>query len=214
MEWLLELATSTLQVATGRPASVTGATARATLAGLKAAAEGWWWDPAQQLTHVKLPAATSARTVTLNGVDKAAYEAEFATGTGTSTNTDHPGYTGTGFVDGFASSGDAVTFDVKADAAGQHQLRFRYATTVAAGRTVYVDGTPIGTLSLPSTGSWDTWGTATLTTSLSAGAHTVRIASSTPPSRSSASTPSDVYSPAPLKPGRSSVLLLLLKRSG
>lgn len=167
--------TSTLQVASGRPASVTGTTARATLADLKAAAEGWWWDPAQQLTHVKLPAAASARTVTLNGVDKAAYEAEFAAGTGTSTNTDHPGYTGTGFVDGFASAGDAVTFDVKADAAGQHQLRFRYATTVAASRTVHVDGTPAGTLSLPGTGSWDTWGTATLTVPLSAGAHTVKI---------------------------------------
>ncbi|MGP4096316.1 TIM-barrel domain-containing protein [Nonomuraea sp. KM90] len=168
--------TSTLQVASTKPASVTGATARASLADLKAASEGWWWDPVQQLTHVKLASAAAGRTVTLNGVDKAAYESEFATGAGTSTNTDHAGYTGTGFTDGFATSGDAVTFHVKADAAGSHQLRFRYSSTVAATRTVYVDGVAAGTLSLPALANWDTWGTAALTTSLTTGAHTVKIA--------------------------------------
>ncbi|WP_431897721.1 TIM-barrel domain-containing protein [Nonomuraea sp. bgisy101] len=169
--------TSTLQVASTKPTSVTGATARATLADLKSAAEGWWWDPAQQLTHVKLAGGAANRTVTLNGVDKAGYEAEFATGTGTSTNTDHPGYTGTGFVDQFSASGDAVTFQVKADAAGGHQLKLRYANgaATAASVTVTVDGVSAGTLSLPSTANWDTWGTATLTTSLAAGARSIKI---------------------------------------
>ncbi|MFD9944284.1 TIM-barrel domain-containing protein [Nonomuraea sp. NPDC059023] len=167
--------TSTLQVASTKPTTVTGATARATLADLKAASEGWWWDPVQQLTHVKLASATGNRTIVLNGVDKAAYEAEFAAGTGTSTNNNHPGYTGTGFVDGFAQAGDAVTFQVKADAAGSHQLKFRYSTTVAATRTVYVDGVSAGTLSLPAQPNWDTWGTATLPVSLTAGAHTIKI---------------------------------------
>ncbi|WP_327088325.1 carbohydrate-binding protein [Nonomuraea sp. NBC_01738] len=168
---------STLQVAATKPTSVTGATARATLADLKAAAEGWWWDPVQQLAHVKLAAAAANRTVTLNGVDKAAYEAEFATGTGTSTNTDHPGYTGTGFVDGFSAGGDAVTFNVKADSAGAHALKFRYANGVAtaASATVQVDGVSAGTLAMPSTGNWDTWGTASLSPTLTAGAHTVKI---------------------------------------
>lgn len=171
-----QLATaSTLQVASTKPTSVTGATARATLADLKAAGEGWWWDPVQQLTHVKLASSASSRTVTLNGVDKAAYEAEFGTGAGTSTNTDHAGFTGTGFVDGFAESGDSVTFQVAADAAGSHQLKFRYSTTVAATRTVTVDGVSVGTLSLPALANWDTWGTAALTTTLSAGPHTVKI---------------------------------------
>ncbi|WP_080039950.1 TIM-barrel domain-containing protein [[Actinomadura] parvosata] len=168
--------TSTLQVLSTKPASVSGASARASLAGLQAAPEGWWWDPAQQLTHVKLPAATGDRTVTLNGVDKAAYESEFATGTGTTTGGDHPGYTGTGFTDGFATPGDAVTFGVNADAAGEHLLRFRYSTTVAATRTVSVDGAVAGTLALPALADWDTWGTATLATSLTAGPHTVTIA--------------------------------------
>ncbi|WP_061288916.1 TIM-barrel domain-containing protein [Herbidospora cretacea] len=167
--------TSTLQVASTQPSSVTGATARASLAALQSASEGWWWDPVQQLTYVKLASSASARSVTLNGVDKAAYEAEFAAGAGVSTNTNHTGYTGTGFVDGFASSGDSVTFAVRADATGSHQLKFRYSTTVASTRTVYVDGVSAGTLNLPALANWDTWGTATLTTNLTAGARSVKI---------------------------------------
>jgi hypothetical protein len=42
-------------------------------------------------------------------------------------------------------------------------------------RTIRVDGTSIGTLTLPSTGSWDTWGTASIGATLSPGRHTVRI---------------------------------------
>ncbi|HEX4813605.1 MAG TPA: TIM-barrel domain-containing protein [Nonomuraea sp.] len=167
---------STLQVATTEPAFVTGATPRATLTDLKAAAEGWWWDPARQLTHVKLPGAATGRAVTLHGVHKAAYEAELATGTGTSASADHPGHTGTGFVDGFATPGDAVTFQVNADAAGDHELRFHYATTVDATRTVHVDGVPAGTLPLPALPDWDTWATATLTIRLAAGPHAVTLA--------------------------------------
>lgn len=174
--------TSTLQVVSSKPSSVTRngstLTSYSTLAGLKAASEGWYWDPVQQLTFVKLPASGSARTVVLNGVDKAAYEAEFASGTNTSTNTNHADYTGTGFVDGFEASGDSLSFGVHADASGTHQLRFRYAnaTGSTATRTIYVDGVAVGTLSLPSLANWDTWGTASLSTSLSAGAHTIRIA--------------------------------------
>lgn len=174
--------TSTLQVVSSKPSSVTRngstLTSYSTLAGLKAASEGWYWDPVQQLTFVKLPASGSARTVVLNGVDKAAYEAEFASGTNTSTNTNHADYTGTGFVDGFEASGDSLSFGVYADASGTHQLRFRYAnaTGSTATRTIYVDGVAVGTLSLPSLANWDTWGTASLSTSLSAGAHTIRIA--------------------------------------
>ncbi|MEW9550217.1 TIM-barrel domain-containing protein [Nonomuraea sp. NPDC050783] len=168
--------TGTLQVASTRPASVTGATPRAGLAGLQAAPEGWWWDPARQLTHVKLASAAAARTVTLAGVDKAAYEAEFATGTGTTVGTDHPGYTGTGFADGFATPGDALTFQVNADATGGHLLRFRYSTTVAATRTIHVDGAAAGTLALPALPGWDTWDTATLAVPLTAGPHSVTVA--------------------------------------
>jgi hypothetical protein len=172
--------TSTLQVASTKPTSVTrngaGLTEYGSVAALSGASEGWYWDPVQQLTFVKLPSAASARTVVLSGVDKAAYEAEFGTNTGTSVNTDHPGFTGTGFVDGFETVGDSVSVDVDAAVTGTHNLRFRYGNALStATRTVYVDGVSVGTLSLPSLPNWDTWGTATLSTSLGAGKHTIRL---------------------------------------
>lgn len=172
---------ATYQVSGTRPSDVavdaTPLGEVATAAALAAATSGWYWDAEQQLSYVKVAASSTTRSIALTGIDKAAYEAEFATHTGVGTNDDHPGYTGTGFVDGFASSGDAVEFDVWADASGTHQLRFRYANGVAAAATreVLVDGVPLGTLSLPTTGSWDQWGAASLSTSLSPGRHTVRI---------------------------------------
>lgn len=172
--------TSTLQVASTKPTSVTRGgttlTEQASVAALSSASEGWYWDPVQQLTFVKLPSSASARSVVLNGVDKAAYEAEFGTNTNVTNNTDHPGYTGTGFVDGFTASGDSVSVDVNS-VSGSHNLKFRYAngSGATATRTVYVDGVSVGTVSLPATGNWDTWATATLTTTLTAGKHAIRL---------------------------------------
>jgi len=172
---------ATYQVSGTKPSGVTVAGSALTqvtsVSALASASTGWFWDSVQQLTYVKVGASTSTRAIALSGVDKAAYEAEFATQTAVSTNTDHPGYTGVGFVDGFAESGDAVQFDVWADASATHQLRFRYGNgaSTSAVRTIRVDGTSIGTLTLPATGSWDTWGTASIAATLTPGRHTVRI---------------------------------------
>lgn len=174
--------TSTIQVVATQPTSVTRngttLTSYGTLAGLKAASEGWYWDPVTQMTFVKLPSSASTRTVVLNGVDKSGYEAEFATRVNATTNSNHAGYTGTSFVDGFAASGSSVTFDINATASGNHQLRFRYANASGstATRTIYVDGVLVGTLNLPTLANWDTWGIASLTTSLTTGKHTIKIA--------------------------------------
>lgn len=173
--------TSTLQINSTAPSSVTVGgstiTAYSTLSALSAASSGWYWDPTEQFTLVKLASGTATRTVVLSGVNKGGYEAEFGTGSGTTTNTNHAGYTGTGFVDGFTSSGSSVTFDVSASATASHQLVFRYAnaTGASATRTIYVDGTAAGTLTLPTLANWDTWGTATISTSLTTGRHSVQI---------------------------------------
>jgi hypothetical protein len=174
-------ATATVQVNTTLPSTVTvngtTLTAYSTLSGLIAASSGWYWDPVQQFTLVKLASGTTSRSVVLAGVNKGGYEAEFATTSGTTTNTDHAGYTGTCFVDGFETSGDSVTFDITINTAGTHQLVFRYgnATGGSATRTIYVDGTAIGTLTLATLANWDTWGTATISTTLTAGRHSVKI---------------------------------------
>lgn len=172
---------STLQVSSSKPTSVSKdgstMTAHATLAALQAATEGWYWDSVQQLTLIKTASSAAARSVVLNGVDKAAYEAEFGSNTGTTTNTNHPGFTGTGFVDGFETAGDAVQVDTNAAVTGSHVIKLRYANGAAttATRTIQVDGVSVGTINLPTTGNWDTWGTATLTTSLTAGKRTVKV---------------------------------------
>jgi alpha-glucosidase (family GH31 glycosyl hydrolase) len=174
--------TTTLQVAATKPTSVTvaGATApaRTSVADLAGNSTGWYWDPAQQLVHVKVPAGTSTQSVVLDAVHKAAYEAEFGDHTGVGTNGNHVGFTGTGFVDGFTDSGDAVEVAATVDITGQHDLVVRYAnaTGATATRTIYVDGTAVGTVSLSPLATWDSWGEATLSVNLTAGARDIRVA--------------------------------------
>lgn len=104
------------------------------------------------------------------------YEAENAIKTNTGTNTNHTGYTGSGFVDGFYSTGDGVSFTVEADTEDDYVLRFRYANGGSdATRDVYVNGKYAGTLQMDSTGSWGTWGYSELTASLKPGYHHVVI---------------------------------------
>jgi len=96
---------------------------------------------------------------------------------------DHGGYTGSGFLAGFTATGDSLTQDVSAiPTAGSYQLTVRYANaqggdgnTETRTLSTTVDGAAGPTLTLPVTGSWDTWSTASVTVSLGAGTHTVGI---------------------------------------
>lgn len=109
-------------------------------------------------------------------------EAETLTLDGPSVATDHGGYTGRGFAAGFESTGAALGFAVTTASAGARQLTVRYANStggdgqnVARTLSVIVDGTAAGTLTLPPTGSWDTWGLASVPLTLSAGRHEVSL---------------------------------------
>lgn len=173
--------TSTLQISGTEPASVTVAGAqlarRSGIADLIAASTGWYWDPVQQLTYVKIASGTATRQIVLAGIDKAAYEAEFATHTNVSTNNDHAGYTGTGFVDGFETPGDAVELDVWAEQGGPHELLIRYGNGApsSATRTVRIDSGPGISITLPARSGWADWGTVAVPVDLSAGRHTIRV---------------------------------------
>ncbi|MFI7672782.1 family 16 glycoside hydrolase [Actinophytocola sp. NPDC049390] len=107
------------------------------------------------------------------------YEAETAgLSGGASVNTDHAGYSGTGFVDGYWNAGATTSFTVSASAAGTHTLALRYSNgpnPFAGTKTVslYVNGTKVKQVSLTSTGNWDTWATHTETVPLNAGNNTV-----------------------------------------
>jgi hypothetical protein len=93
----------------------------------------------------------------------------------------HAGFTGSGFVNTDNAVGSSVRWSVSVAAAGGTQLVFRFAngTTTARPMTIAVDGTTVGTPSFAATGAWTTWTTSTVTATLSAGAHTVKATATT-----------------------------------
>jgi len=119
-------------------------------------------------------AGTAAAATTL-------YEAEAATILSGTVDTDHAGYTGTGFVNSANAIGAALEFSVTAAATGTHTLAFRYAngTTTSRPATLTLNGTSAGTLSFAGTGSWTSWQNQTATVSLTAGTNAVRISATT-----------------------------------
>jgi hypothetical protein len=119
------------------------------------------------------PAAANAATVT--------YEAENATISQGAVNSDHAGFTGTGFVNYDNLTGSYVQWSVSVATAGSTSLAFRFAngTTTARPMTIAVDGATVATPSFAGTGAWTTWATTPVTATLTAGAHTVRATATT-----------------------------------
>ncbi|WP_329541766.1 CBM35 domain-containing protein [Streptomyces sp. NBC_01358] len=97
---------------------------------------------------------------------------------GAAVSTEHPGYTGSGFVGGFtdANKGAAsVAFAVHSEAAGAGSIAIRYAngTTATMTLSLYVNGDRIRQVSLPATTNWDTWATHEEAVGYRAGDNTV-----------------------------------------
>ncbi|MFY0577399.1 carbohydrate-binding protein [Cystobacter fuscus] len=71
--------------------------------------------------------------------------------------------------------GDSIGFDIDAPAAGDYELTARYANGFAslAGVTLTVAGGSSTPVSMPSTGSWDTWKPVTVPVHLAAGTNHV-----------------------------------------
>ncbi|WP_327580503.1 PQQ-dependent sugar dehydrogenase [Nonomuraea sp. NBC_00507] len=110
------------------------------------------------------------------------YQAETATISQGAVESNHAGFTGSGFVNYANLTGSYVEFSVSAAAAGTQTLTFRYANGTTADRpmTITVNGTAVATArSFPSTGAWATWQEVTLDAPLTAGANTVRATATT-----------------------------------
>lgn len=111
----------------------------------------------------------------------ATHEAETGTLTGgTSVATNHPGYSGTGFVGGFIDANKGLAqaaIQVTAPSAGTYNLAIRYANGTGVSRTLslYVNGTKLKQTSLPATANWDTWGTQAETVTLLSGTNTIAL---------------------------------------
>nr|WP_245886955.1 DUF5110 domain-containing protein [Umezawaea tangerina] len=144
---------------------------------------GQVWDATRKVLSVVTPVVAvvtgggTAVTVEPSGtafptpVDRTVHAAEDAAVGGAVIGSRHAGYTGNGYVDFAGATGDFVEWTVGVRTAGSRTLGFRYANGGTADRplAVSVDGTAIGTLAFPPTGSWTAWGTARLTAALPAG---------------------------------------------
>ncbi|WP_320783278.1 family 16 glycoside hydrolase [Streptomyces sp. CRN 30] len=108
------------------------------------------------------------------------YEAEEARLTGTAgVDTDHTGYSGSGFVDRYATEGEvATTFDVTVPKSGAYDVNLRYSNGPDPFQgtktlSLYANGKKLRQTALPSTGDWETWSTRTERLTLRAGHNTV-----------------------------------------
>jgi glucose/arabinose dehydrogenase len=105
------------------------------------------------------------------------YEAESATISQGVVESNHAGYSGSGFVNGDNVAGSYTEWTVTAPSAGPATLTLRYANGTTGNRPsdIAVNGTVVSAnRAFQPTGAWATWTTATLTTQLAAGANTIR----------------------------------------
>ncbi|MBB5801063.1 hypothetical protein F4560_000831 [Saccharothrix ecbatanensis] len=145
-----------------------------------------------RVVHVRSPrpfASTTGETLwsteawyTLNTIPGAAtkeYQAENAhleAGAGVASN--HPGFSGTGFVDGYWNKGATTTFTVDAAQAGSHNVALRYSNGPHGGKgtksvSVYVNGVKVRQTRLATTVEWNSWSTHTEALDLAAGKNTI-----------------------------------------
>ena len=115
------------------------------------------------------------------GADPAAastsYEAEDGVVHAIGLEASHTGFTGWGYLAGWKGDGQWVDFHVEVATAGTYHLGLRYAAGAGdASRLVYANGANVvANFALPSTGSWNTWQTATTDVTLPAGKSTISI---------------------------------------
>ncbi len=109
------------------------------------------------------------------------FEAESATIFHGTVDSDHAGFSGTGFVNGTNEVGSYVEFTVPDAQAGAATLTFRYANGTTAVRPMDLTvngGTPTST-AFGSTTDWTSWTNATVPVTLTAGTNTIRVTSTT-----------------------------------
>lgn len=167
-------------------------------AGRSFAGTGAWttWTSTPPMTVNLNPGSNTIRATatTANGgpnldyadVEPAAaasdYQAENATISQGVVESNHAGYTGTGFVNLDNVTGSYVQFTVNATTAGPASLSFRNAngTTTDRPMDITVNGSTVATgKSFPGTGAWTTWAEIAVNATLNAGSNTVRVTSTT-----------------------------------
>jgi len=123
------------------------------------------------------PASNSLPVTTPPGSGPTRYEAENATISQGVAESNHTGFSGTGFVNYDNVAGSYVQWTVNAASAGSVTLTLRYANGTTANRpmSIMVNGTVVSpNLAFNPTANWDTWASQTVTVTLAAGTNTIR----------------------------------------
>ncbi|MER6911171.1 PQQ-dependent sugar dehydrogenase [Streptomyces sp. NPDC000594] len=136
---------------------------------------------ATALLTMALPPLSHAEPVPVSDRDRAApvrYEAETATISQGAVESNHTGYSGSGFVNYTNVAGSYVEFTVNAPAAGPATLVLGFANGTTGDRPldISVNGGAATNLVFAPTNGWTNWSTRTTTLTLRAGSNTVRAA--------------------------------------
>jgi unsaturated rhamnogalacturonyl hydrolase len=109
------------------------------------------------------------------------YEAENATISQGVVESNHAGFSGTGFVNYNNVTGSFVEWSVNATSASSSALVLRYSngTTTARPMNIEVNGVLVSSPSFGSTTNWDTWATSTVNVNLVSGTNVIRATATT-----------------------------------
>ncbi|MFF1609486.1 carbohydrate-binding protein [Amycolatopsis sp. NPDC058278] len=159
----------------GESATLTATYRTADLKGAKPSVRVAGWNTGTKT----IPADGSVDPGPGNPVD---YQAEDATITNGVAESNHAGYTGTGFVNYDNATGSAVEFAVNAAAAGPANVVLRFANGTTANRPmdITVNGAKVASgVAFGGTGNWDTWQTVTVPVTLTAGTNKIKATATT-----------------------------------
>ncbi|GAA5141044.1 hypothetical protein GCM10023340_02120 [Nocardioides marinquilinus] len=120
-----------------------------------------------------MAAAVTAPTPASAAEPGTVYEAESQPFSGNSVQTEHNGFTGSGYVGGFGGTGSSLTTAVTAADAGTHDLFVRYANGGSSKTlTLEVNGAA-RQITLPGSGAWNSYGFVWASVDLQAGANSI-----------------------------------------
>lgn len=136
---------------------------------------------------IRLVATTSGGLANIDYLDlevtppTSAYQAENCTISQGLVESNHAGYTGTGFVNYDNVAGSYVQCTVSAAEAGSATVTFRYANGSTTNRplSISVNAVDTGSVNFPGTGGWPNWAEVSTTVNLNAGANTIRATATT-----------------------------------
>lgn len=147
---------------------------------------GWSGDangssPSVQVTMNSNKSVRATFTETSQGDTSLTYQAEATSLSNAVIETEHSGYTGSGYVNFDNETGSSLTFTVNADSAGYAELTFRFANGSTSSRPMDIEVNGSARISghaFPATGAWTSWSETSASVYLSQGTNSIEAISS------------------------------------